>query len=177
MMMQTAQIRDLNDRAARRVNTPGDKWAVSSILASRGGRSRWRPQFARDQKSHDQQECKRGKSQLGPTLPRRHGQYYCYQESPTANKQEHHNQDRSQLWFSHEPASRDFRADLANITTEYALRRNVTIDRTVRQSAQAKLRVLVKRVLRKHGYPPDKQEKAAQTVLEQAELLADDWAA
>jgi type I restriction enzyme R subunit len=37
--------------------------------------------------------------------------------------------------------------------------------------------VLVKRVLRKYGYPPDKQERATQTVLEQAELLADEWAA
>jgi type I restriction enzyme R subunit len=42
---------------------------------------------------------------------------------------------------------------------------------------QARLRVLVKRILRKHGYPPDKQEKATQTVLEQAELLCADWAA
>jgi type I restriction enzyme R subunit len=37
--------------------------------------------------------------------------------------------------------------------------------------------VLVKRVLRKHGYPPDKQEKATKTVLEQAEALAEGWAA
>jgi type I restriction enzyme R subunit len=42
---------------------------------------------------------------------------------------------------------------------------------------RAYLRVIVKRVLRKHGYPPDKQEKATQTVLEQAQLLAVDWAA
>ncbi len=41
----------------------------------------------------------------------------------------------------------------------------------------AKLRTLVKRILRKYGYPPDKQEKATQTVLEQAELLCHDWAA
>jgi len=39
------------------------------------------------------------------------------------------------------------------------------------------LRVLVKRILRKHGYPPDKQEKATQTVLEQAEVLSAQWAA
>jgi type I restriction enzyme R subunit len=37
--------------------------------------------------------------------------------------------------------------------------------------------VLVKRILRRHGYPPDKEEKAAQTVLEQAELLSAAWAA
>jgi type I restriction enzyme R subunit len=39
------------------------------------------------------------------------------------------------------------------------------------------MRVMVKRILRKHGYPPDKQEKATLTVLEQAELLCKDWAA
>jgi type I restriction enzyme R subunit len=53
-----------------------------------------------------------------------------------------------------------------------AVRNNVTIDWTVRESVRAKLRTMVKRVLRKHGYPPDKQEKATQTVLEQAELLS-----
>jgi len=56
-----------------------------------------------------------------------------------------------------------------------AVRANVTIDWTLRESVRAKLRVLVKRVLRKHGYPPDKQEKATQTVLEQAEVLAAEW--
>ncbi len=57
-----------------------------------------------------------------------------------------------------------------------AVRNNVTIDWTVKESIRAKLRVMVKRVLRKYGYPPDKQEKATQTVLEQAELLCKDWA-
>lgn len=56
-----------------------------------------------------------------------------------------------------------------------AVRKNVTIDWTVKESARAKLRVIVRRLLRKHGYPPDKQEKATQTVLEQAELLCGDW--
>ena len=42
---------------------------------------------------------------------------------------------------------------------------------------RAQLRVLVKRILRKHGYPPDKQEKATRTVLEQAEVLSVGWAA
>ncbi|HUG38583.1 MAG TPA: type I restriction enzyme endonuclease domain-containing protein [Candidatus Limnocylindrales bacterium] len=41
---------------------------------------------------------------------------------------------------------------------------------------RAQLRVLVKRILRKHGYPPDKQEKATQTVLEQAARLSVEWA-
>ncbi len=56
------------------------------------------------------------------------------------------------------------------------VRRNVTIDWTIRENVRAHLRVLVKRILRKHGYPPDKQEKATQTVLEQAELLSGVWA-
>jgi type I restriction enzyme R subunit len=55
--------------------------------------------------------------------------------------------------------------------------RNVTIDWTVKESVRAKLRTMVKRILRKYGYPPDKQEKATQTVLDQAELLCKDWAA
>src|SRR3954463_5923784 len=52
-----------------------------------------------------------------------------------------------------------------------SVRRNVSIDWAFKESARAKLRTIVKRLLRKHGYPPDKQEKATQTVLEQAELL------
>lgn len=55
------------------------------------------------------------------------------------------------------------------------VRRNVTIDWTAREAVRAKLRTMVKRILRKHGYPPDKQERATQTVLEQAELLCKDW--
>jgi type I restriction enzyme R subunit len=56
------------------------------------------------------------------------------------------------------------------------VRKNVTIDWTIRENIRAQLRVLVKRILRKHGYPPDKQEKATQTVLEQAEVLSEIWA-
>ena len=44
-------------------------------------------------------------------------------------------------------------------------------------NVRANLRRLVKRTLRRHGYPPDKQEKATRTVLEQAEVLSADWAA
>lgn len=55
-----------------------------------------------------------------------------------------------------------------------AVRKNVTIDWTVRENVRAQLRVIVKRILRKHGYPPDKQEKATQTVLEQAEVLCNE---
>jgi type I restriction enzyme R subunit len=57
-----------------------------------------------------------------------------------------------------------------------AVRNNVTIDWTLKESVQAKLRVMVKRVLRKYGYPPDKEKKATETVLEQATLLCKDWA-
>jgi hypothetical protein len=53
------------------------------------------------------------------------------------------------------------------------VKRNATIDWTIRESARAKLMVLVKRTLTKYGYPPDKQQKAIDTVLRQAELLAD----
>ncbi|HAM38450.1 MAG: DEAD/DEAH box helicase [Elusimicrobia bacterium RIFOXYD2_FULL_34_15] len=56
------------------------------------------------------------------------------------------------------------------------IRNNVTIDWTLRENVQANLRVMVKRVLRKYGYPPDKQKKATETVLEQAMLIAKDWA-
>jgi type I site-specific restriction-modification system R (restriction) subunit len=52
-----------------------------------------------------------------------------------------------------------------------AVRQNVTIDWTMRENVRAQLRVIIKRILRKYGYPPDKQEKATQTVLEQVELL------
>ena len=56
------------------------------------------------------------------------------------------------------------------------VRANVTIDWTMRENVRAHLRVLVKRILRKNGYPPDKQEQATRTVLEQAEVLSQEWA-
>ena len=54
---------------------------------------------------------------------------------------------------------------------------NVKIDWTVREDVRAQLRVYVKRCLKRHGYPPDKQAKATITVLEQAEVLSEHWAA
>jgi type I restriction enzyme R subunit len=57
------------------------------------------------------------------------------------------------------------------------VRKNVKIDWTVREDVRAQLRVYVKRCLRKHGYPPDKQAKATITVLEQAEVLSEHWVA
>ena len=56
------------------------------------------------------------------------------------------------------------------------VRNNVTIDWTLRENVRARLRVLVRRTLRNNGYPPDKQAKATETVLEQAELLSEGWA-
>jgi type I restriction enzyme R subunit len=57
------------------------------------------------------------------------------------------------------------------------VRQNVTIDWTVKETVRARLRVMVRRILRKYGYPPDMQEKATDTVLKQAELLCANWAA
>ena len=56
------------------------------------------------------------------------------------------------------------------------VRRNATIDWTVRESVRAGMRNAVRRVLRKHGYPPDKQDRAVETVIKQAELLSEEWA-
>jgi type I restriction enzyme R subunit len=56
-----------------------------------------------------------------------------------------------------------------------SLRENVSVDWAHRESARARLRVLVKRILRKYGYPPDLQDAAVQTVLQQAEMLSSDW--
>lgn len=64
--------------------------------------------------------------------------------------------------------------DIARILVE-RVRANTTIDWTIKENVRARLKVIVKRVLREYGYPPDKQEKAVQTVLQQAELLAEHW--
>ena len=66
---------------------------------------------------------------------------------------------------------------LTKIARELAemVKKNVTIDWTVRENVRAQLRVLVKRILRKYGYPPDKQEQATKIVLEQAEVLSELW--
>ena len=55
------------------------------------------------------------------------------------------------------------------------VKKSVTIDWTLRESARAKIKVMVKRILNKHGYPPDLQEEAVKTVLAQAELLCAEW--
>lgn len=58
-----------------------------------------------------------------------------------------------------------------------SLKSNVSVDWAHRDSARARMRVLVKRILRKYGYPPDLEDAAVQTVLQQAELLSESWAA
>ena len=67
---------------------------------------------------------------------------------------------------------------LSQLARELAdtVRKNATIDWALRESARAKLRVMVKRTLRKYDYPPDKQKKATETVVAQAELLGEEWA-
>ena len=57
------------------------------------------------------------------------------------------------------------------------IRKSVTIDWTLRKGARARIRVMVKRILNFHDYPPDLQDKAVKTVLQQAEMLCADWAA
>lgn len=57
------------------------------------------------------------------------------------------------------------------------VRQSVSIDWTLREGARAKIRVMVKRILNKYGYPPDLQAEAVKTVLMQAELLCKEWAA
>ncbi|MGA8884311.1 MAG: type I restriction endonuclease subunit R [Acinetobacter sp.] len=63
--------------------------------------------------------------------------------------------------------------ELAVVLTN-SIRQNVTLDWTIKEAARAKLRVVVKRLLKKYGYPPDMELLATETVLEQAELLADE---
>jgi type I restriction enzyme R subunit len=66
---------------------------------------------------------------------------------------------------------------LRDIARELAdkVRSNATIDWTLKESVRARLMVLVRRTLKRYGYPPDKQEKAIRTVMKQAENLADIW--
>ena len=70
--------------------------------------------------------------------------------------------------------SLELRVIAAELVTQ--VRKSVTIDWTVRESARAKIKVMVKRILNKYGYPPDLQEEATKTVLAQAELLSAIWA-
>ena len=64
-------------------------------------------------------------------------------------------------------------ATLKSIAQELVktVKNNITIDWEVRETARARMRVMIKRILKKYGYPPDKQEKATATVLQQAEMI------
>lgn len=64
--------------------------------------------------------------------------------------------------------------DLARVLVD-KVRKSTSIDWTIRENVQARLRVPVKRTLNQYGYPPDKQALATETVLKQAELFADEW--
>ena len=68
---------------------------------------------------------------------------------------------------------KDILRELAVVLTEQ-IRKNVTLDWTIKEQARAKLRVLVKRILKKYGYPPDMAALATDTVIEQAERLAEE---
>nr|WP_171495478.1 type I restriction endonuclease subunit R [Acinetobacter bereziniae] len=70
---------------------------------------------------------------------------------------------------------KDILRELAVVLTE-SIRQNVTLDWTIKESARAKLRVIVKRLLKKYGYPPDMALLATETVIEQAEQLANELA-
>jgi type I restriction enzyme R subunit len=56
-----------------------------------------------------------------------------------------------------------------------SVRNSVTIDWDKKESVQAKMRVMIKRILKKYGYPPEKQDQAVKTILEQAKMIADDF--
>jgi len=64
--------------------------------------------------------------------------------------------------------------ELARILVQN-VKSNTAIDWTIKESVQAKLRVIVKRILRQYGYPPDQQKLAMENILKQAELFADEW--
>jgi len=89
------------------------------------------------------------------------------------------------MWETLEPSPIILLIGFAPLTTSgrtpvislQTIRSNATKDWTVKESAKANLRRLVKRLLRKYDYLPEKQEKATVTVLQQAELLCRDWAA
>jgi type I restriction enzyme R subunit len=64
--------------------------------------------------------------------------------------------------------------DLAIVLVD-RIRKNATIDWSLKESVRARMNVMVKRLLRQYGYPPDKQAIVTETVLEQAKLFADEW--
>ncbi len=81
----------------------------------------------------------------------------------------------TKLWLAADKLRNNM--DAAEYKLVITIRKNVTTDWTVRETARASIRVMVRRILRKHGYPPDLQEAATKTVLAQAELICAEWAA
>ncbi len=82
-------------------------------------------------------------------------------------------------WSDNKSAVRELTDEtLEKIAQELAenLRKNLTVDWSARESVQAKLRLMVKRILRKYKYPPDQQDAAVELVLLQARALAEAWA-
>ena len=64
--------------------------------------------------------------------------------------------------------------ELAHVLIE-KVKTNTSIDWTIRENVKAKLKVIVKRILRRYGYPPDKQKLAVDRILKQSELFAESW--
>ena len=80
-------------------------------------------------------------------------------------------ENKSAVQVLEDETLRDIARELVEV-----VRHSMTIGWTEQENVRAHLRVLVKRILRRYGYPPDKQEKATKTVLEQAEVLSAQWA-
>jgi len=64
--------------------------------------------------------------------------------------------------------------ELARVLVE-KVRENTSIDWTIKENVRAKIKVIVKRILRRYGYPPDKQKMAVDRILKQSEIIAEDW--
>jgi type I restriction enzyme R subunit len=56
-----------------------------------------------------------------------------------------------------------------------SVKKSVTIDWDKKESIQAKMRVMIKRILKKYGYPPEKQDQAVKTILDQAKMIAEEF--
>ena len=82
---------------------------------------------------------------------------------------------KGRIYASAAHAMRDDKLKVIAAELITQVKKSVTIDWTLRESARAKIKVMVKRILNRHGYPPDLQEDAVKTVLAQAELLCADW--
>ncbi len=73
-------------------------------------------------------------------------------------------------------ATGDYKLRVIDAELITQVRKSATIDWTLRESARARIKVMVKRILNRYGYPPDLQEEAVKTVRQQAELLCAEWA-